>query len=832
MLSDKEIKKEFRVKAQKDPNKHYPVQTLKELGFERKQCSKCKNFFWSTKEGDVCGEPVCSGGFRFIQKPIAKHQLDYIEVWKKFSKTFKNFGYTPIDRYPVVSRWHPNCEFTIASITNFQPYVVSGEVAPPANPLVVPQLCLRFKDVSNVGLTGHNVLFSMLGQHTFVPPEKYDFNKYLMEIYIWLDKGLGIPKDELTFHEDSWAGSSFFGPALEFFSGGLEIGNQVYMQYEHFGTSYKELKIKVLDMGEGQERTAWFSNAAPTPYEITFPTVCKKLQNLTNLKTNKELIKKFVPYAGFLNLDEVEDINKAWQQVANKVGIGVGELKETTQPLAALYSIGEHSRALLVAITDGALPSNVGGGYNLRAVLRRTLSLIDKYNWDIYLPEVCEWHAEYLKPMYPELREKLEEVKKILDVERSKYEATKQKTKMVISKIISTDITEKKLLELYDSQGISPELVKEEASKLGKKVEVPADFYSKVTELHEIKTQELATSKEEGLPLNNVQETEALYFDDYKKTVFKAKVLKIIGNKVILDKTAFYPTSGGQIHDIGTLNNCEVTDIFKQGAVIIHELKEIPTFKEGSDVEGKIDLKRRVQLAQHHTATHIINAATRRILGSHINQAGAKKTVEKASLDVTHYQSITEEEIEKIEKEANRIVTEKIPIYKTFMPRNEAEKKYGMKIYQGGAVPGKKLRIVEIPEIDVECCAGTHLNNTSEAGSIKILKTTKIQDGVCRITFTAGEVAKATSKEEEKVVEEAANLLECNVKQVPGRAKELFEKWKDAVKKKREVRSTELISLEEYGGDVLEKTAELLQTQPEHIIKTISRFLKELKEKK
>src|SRR3989338_10938647 len=241
MLSDKEQKKQFKLIAQKNPEKHYPVKTLKELGFERKQCKNCKMFFWTTENQDHCGDPSCSGGFRFIGNSPAKNQLTYIEVWKKFSKIFSDFGYTPIDRYPVVSRWNPTTDFTIASIAAFQPYVVTGEVNPPANPLVIPQFCLRFGDIDNVGITGHNVGFVMMGQHAFVDPKEYDREKYFTEIYYWIKNGLGIPKNELTFHEDAWAGGGNFGSCLEFFSRGLEIGNQVYMEYEQTESSYKEL---------------------------------------------------------------------------------------------------------------------------------------------------------------------------------------------------------------------------------------------------------------------------------------------------------------------------------------------------------------------------------------------------------------------------------------------------------------------------------------------------------------------------------------------------------------------------------------------------------------
>ena len=233
-------------------------------------------------------------------------------------------------------------------------------------------------------------------------------------------------------------------------------------------------------------------------------------------------------------------------------------------------------------------------------------------------------------------------------------------------------------------------------------------------------------------------------------------------------------------------------------------------------------------MAQHHTSTHIIGAAARKVLGKHINQAGAKKTKEKGTLDITHYQSLTDEEVKSIEKEANNIVKSSTPVIKKFYPRTEAEKKFGMAIYQGGAVPGKRLRIVEIPGIDVQACGGTHLDNTSEAGTIKLIKSTKISDSIVRLEFTAGAAAHQEEKGERAILEESAKLLGCTVSQLPGRIEELFAKWKDAVKKKKQVDKTLRSTAEYRGDDVLKKISDTIKTQPEYVVKTIKRFLEEL----
>ena len=366
---------------------------------------------------------------------------------------------------------------------------------------------------------------------------------------------------------------------------------------------------------------------------------------------------------------------------------------------------------------------------------------------------------------------------------------------------------------------------------------MPENFYARVAELHAKQEQEHATKREEKLDLEGIPETKALYYYDYTKTKFKAKIVKFIDNKIILDHTYFYPTSGGQLHDTGTIAGEKVIDVFKQGGVIVHVLSGKHEFPEGEEVECGIDLDRRLQLAKHHTSTHIINAAARKVLGNHINQAGAKKDIDRATIDLTHYQSITDEELEKIEKEANKLVKESLTVHSSFLPRTEAEQTYGMTIYQGGAVPGKMLRIVNIDGVDVEACGGTHLKNTSEAGEIKILKAAKISDGIVRIYFTAGEAARKESRKEKEILEEASRLLSVKIERLPAKINELFEKWKFAKKaveknKKINLKELELTAKEEFKGNVLDKISETLKTQPEHVNKTIKRFLSELKEYK
>ncbi|MCK5016161.1 MAG: hypothetical protein KAS32_03735 [Candidatus Peribacteraceae bacterium] len=691
---------------------------------------------------------------------------------------FNKLGYKPIDRYPVVARWNPTMEYTNSSISAFQPYVISGEVEPPENPLVIPQFCLRFNDIDNVGITeSHNTGFVMIGQHMFVKPKDWNQNRVFNDIYTWLEKGICLDSSDIIFHEDAWAGGGNFGCCMEFFSRGCELGNQVYMLYEQTKTGHKELDIKVLDMGMGQERNAWFSQGCETIYDATFPTVVKKLLSKTGVNFDKDIMKKYIPHAAILNLDEVDNIDKAWQTVAKNVGLDVKELKNIIIPLSGVYSIGEHMRSVLFALSDGGLPSNVGGGYNLRMLIRRALLFKNKYGWDIDISDVCKWHTSYLKPIFPELSNNLDGISEILKVEEEKYVNTKKKSHAVIKSLIGSKVSEKQLLQLYDSQGVSPEMVRDEFEKKGKILKIPEDFYAKVSELHDKKTQLTETEKKNVIRIGEIDNTKILYYDDYSKVDFSATVLKVVDDFIILDKTAFYPTSGGQIHDTGNIDNNQVKDVFKQGSVIVHHMEKNHNIRKGCKVVGKIDFERRLKLAQQHTATHIINAAARHILGLHINQAGAKKTENKSHLDITHYRPLSGNEIKTIEEAANKMVKKSINIEKYLVTRREAERKFGMRIYQGGAVPGKIIRIVNIPNVDVEACGGTHLNNTSEVGKIKIIKTTKVQDGINRIEFTAGDEAGKLSSNDDLILKKIINSFRkiVNIKCNDSTAKQLRE---------------------------------------------------------
>ena len=175
--------------------------------------------------------------------------------------------------------------------------------------------------------------FVMIGQHMFVPPEDWSQERVFKDIKKWVNDGLGIVDEEITFHEDAWAGGGNFGPCMEFFSRGVEIGNQVYMLYEQTPEGPQELKLKVLDMGMGQERCAWFSLGTPTMYDATYGKLIEDLKKQAGIKYDKKLFNEYAKLSGVLNLDDIADLDTGRKMIAKQLGMNIKQLKEGIEPI-------------------------------------------------------------------------------------------------------------------------------------------------------------------------------------------------------------------------------------------------------------------------------------------------------------------------------------------------------------------------------------------------------------------------------------------------------------------------------------------------------------------
>ena len=755
-----ELKEEIKEEASENPEKFFAVDILREKGFTRGQCENCGMYFWSKDENrEVCGEPECSGGYTFINDSPTEKTFSHTESWELFSNFMQDRGYASIDRYPVIARWRDDVEFTGASIFPFQPHVVSGEAEPPAPELIVPQPSLRFNDVDNVGITGrHFTNFTMIGQACFQPPKKYDQDRYFRDMFDFTSKQLGIPEEKMIFHEESWGGGGNLGPCMECFVDGLELWNQVYMFYKQTPEGYEKLDLQVLDMGMGHERLTWISHGTETSYECVMPETLEKMKERTGLEIDQDTWEKFLPHSSELNVDEVEDIDEKWEEIAEKIDEDVEELKTEIKPTAGLYSVAEHTRALIFALADGKIPSNTGGGHNLRMIYRRAKDFIEKYDWDLDLKEVARWNAEELEPMFPELLASMEEIEEILEVEAEKYEASRSKGKKKLEKLDDQPSVER-MIELYESHGVSPEMMEEHGFK------VPEDFYMRLGD-----DEETVHEAEEEFDVEGLKETEKLYYRDQRYRECNAEVEAVRDEWIVLDRTVFYPEGGGQEPDKGQLEfgdeRYDVVDVQKQESIVLHKAPH-HDLEQGDTVKAEIRWERRKQLMQHHSTTHMVNGAARDILGNHINQAGAHKTIEKARLDLTHYEKLSREKLDEIEGLVQEIIQEDHDITAERLPKSKAEEEYGFRIYQGGAPPGNKVRLIKIDDIDIEACGGTHLSSTGEANDFYITGSNRIQDGVIRLQYKAGEAAKQYLSRIENRMEEISDKLDTDLESDP-----------------------------------------------------------------
>ncbi|UTY61423.1 MAG: alanine--tRNA ligase [Marine Group I thaumarchaeote] len=737
-MDKNQILKEFS----SDPDKYYNVKLFQEQGFVRKSCSKCGRFFWTLDSNRTLCPDDGTDTYSFIGEPPTSKRFDYTQAWKQVEEFFVKNNHTSVSRYPVVCRWRDDLYFTIASIVDFQRIMGSKVVFEfPANPLVVPQTCLRFKDLENVGVTGrHFSSFCMIGQHSVPNNQGYWKDECVDLDYRLLTDQFGIKKEEVVFVEDVWAGGGSFGPSLEYFVRGLELGNAVFTEFQGELGQHTTLDQRVIDMGAGLERFAWITMGTPTAYDCCFGPINEKLFNKIGIDSDSEILRKYFTEIA-KEIDNYDDLNQVRRLAIKNAGITDSQLTKMITPMEGMYLIADHLRTLIFAITDGALPSNVGGGYNLRMMLRRINATVSKLNLKLDIDDLIDTHIDYLKDTYPELDEKREDVKQILKIESARYEESKVHMKKKAEKIREKGTpTVDELITFYESDGITPEYLKE----VDAIAEVPSSFYSKLSDLHQSEKKKAITE----LPLEKLPETETLFYKD-DPMEFEAKVIKVFDDQVVLDKTSFYARGGGQEPDHGSIAGFEVVDVDKHADIIVHKLKG-GTPNEGDTVKCKVDATRRSNITKNHTSTHIINTSARSVLGSWVWQHSAFKDDDHARLDITHHSSLNDEQVKQIEDAANKMIKDNYPVKIEYFDRGTAEQQYGFRIYQGGVVPVKSVRIVSIEDKDIEACGGTHVKKTGDIELIKITKTKRIQDGVVRLEFVSGPNAFEYVKEQEE----------------------------------------------------------------------------------
>ncbi|MDR1992719.1 MAG: alanine--tRNA ligase [Nitrososphaerota archaeon] len=793
------------------PAEAYQLPFFKQEGFIRKHCPKCNEYFWTQNQSqETCGESGSDecGYYSFLGNPATNRKFALPEMREAFLSFFEKNGHTRIKPYPVVARWRKDIYLTHASIIDFQPYVTEGIAPPPANPLVISQPSIRLTDISNTGPTfgRHLTIFEMGGAHAFNTTEK--------EIY-WKDdtvrfhqrfatEVLGIPSEEVIYKEGVWIGGGNAGPDVECIVRGLEVGTLVFMQYKVVGEEFVQLPIRTVDTGYGIDRFTWISQGTPSLFQAIYGRLHEKVLSMAGINSldNKFLL-RIAKYSGLVSVDKRANRMVARKRVSELTGIDLATLERVLVPIENAWAVLDHTKTLSFMLSEGVVPSNIQEGYLARLLFRRVYRLMRILNIQpASLYDIIEMQATHWAKEFPHIKEMQPEIIEMLKVEEEKFKDTLQRGEGLVSRIAAdlktrgeNKLSEDKLAELYDSQGLPPEIVKQVAEKADIKVLVPENFYALIANRHmqaTKPTEEQETKAEETLEkaTQHLGATEQLYYVDVYKKEFIAQVQKIInGVYVVLNQTYFYPEGGGQPNDLGALTvegvDYEVVDVQKIGKVIVHKLKTSVAFKEGAMVEGKIDWARRYQLMKSHTVTHLINGAARRVLGEHVWQSGTQKGLETSRLDISHYRRLSQREVQEIEVLANQAIAANMEVRTQWYPRNEAEARYGFRLYQGGAVPGRDIRVVQTGEWDVEACAGTHLSSTGEVGFVKIVYTERVQDGVERLGYAVGLRALAVVQQQEALLAKVSEVLNAPLDKLDKTAEKVIKELKEVQLEKR-----------------------------------------------
>src|SRR4030042_4111690 len=554
--------------------------------YTRKKCEKCGDFYWTLdKSSELCGDQPCIP-FSFIGKPFGKKPLTLSEVRESFLSFFEKNNHSRLcypetgERCPVIARWRSDIYLTIASIADFQPHVTSGEIPPPANPLVISQPCIRLNDLEEVGISGrHLTIFEMMGHHAF--------NKNIDEIYFkedtvrlcdeYFTKVIGITKEKINYKEQLWFGGGNAGPCLEVLAGGLEIATLVFMNmvedpegsFEIDSSKYSPNPLNIVDTGYGLERFAWCTQGTKTVYDTVFPEMVKWI--VKNAKDKSDM--------------------------------------------QSIYSLADHSKCLSFMLGDGIVPSNIKAGYLARLIIRRSLRFIENIKINSSLTDLVYMQLDLLEKEFPSLNKNRKQIGEILDIETERYTETLTKGENLVKRILKEKqkIDANELIILYDTHGMPPDIVKNIVKNHGVEIDIPKNFESMVAELH---SHEEKIEEKQEIKID-LPKTEQLYYKDHYTKEFDAKVLWKNNNKIILDKTAFYPEGGGQPADTGHFlnngNKLMVQSVIKEGDAIIHLING--DLDLGDKIHGVIDWEHRYTLMKHHTGTHLVKSALRNLLG-------------------------------------------------------------------------------------------------------------------------------------------------------------------------------------------------------------------------
>ena len=744
------------------------------------------------------------------------------ELREKYLSFFESKGHLRLPSFSLVPQGDKSLLLINAGMAPLKKYF-TGELTPPRTRVTTCQKCIRTPDIERVGITArHGTFFEMLGNFSFGDYFKHEATAWAWEfctkvlempadkIYIsvyqdddeaydiWT-KELGVSPDHMVRlgkEDNFWEhGAGPCGPCSElYFDRGekygcgsptcgvgcdcdryVEFWNLVFTQFDNDGNNnYTRLKSCNIDTGMGLERLACIMQGVDNLFEVdTVQNIMKHIMQIAGVKYHE---------------DEKKDVS--------------------------LRVITDHIRSTTFMIGDGVMPSNEGRGYVLRRLLRRAARHGRLLGIDgTFLYKVCETVIKENATAYPNLVEKHDLIVKVIKAEEESFNKTIDTGLNLLENIIAQ--SDSKVLsgadafKLQDTFGFPIDLTKELLEERGMSVDI--DEYdrlyaqSRAAARAARKDAGAQAWKDSNVSFKDVGATEFVGYTDYS---CDAEIKAIVTNGerdefatadsevvVVLDKTPFYGESGGQAGDTGVIKTdnatLEVTATGKTpDGVVLHIARFISgdSIALGDKVHAQIDVEKREATRRNHTAAHLLQAALRKHLGSHVEQAGQLVNSEEMRFDFTHFSALSGDELKAIEREVNEVILKGIPVETREMPIEEAKKLGAMALF--GEKYGDVVRVVSAGDFSVELCGGTHAGNTAKLGLFKIVSESSVAAGIRRITAVTGFGVLKHIENDERIMQSAAAAMKLgNVAELDKRAATLAAEVKAKDRELAELRS-------------------------------------------
>ena len=734
------------------------------------------------------------------------------DLREKFLSFFESKGHLRLNSFPLVPHNDNSLLLINSGMAPMKPYF-TGQEEPPRRRVATCQKCIRTPDLERVGKTArHGTYFEMLGNFSFGDYFKKESLSWSWEFFTEV---LKIPADLLwaTIYEnddeayDIWVndigvdpshivrlgkednfwehGTGPCGPCSEIhFDRGpaygcgkpdckpgcdcdryMEIWNNVFSQFNNDGQgNYTELAQKNIDTGMGLERLACVMQ-------------------------------------GVDNMFEVDTVRRILDHVCQISGKTYGKDADTD---VSIRIITDHIRSSTFMISDGVQPSNEGRGYVLRRIIRRAcrngkLLGINRP----FLAELCETVIAENVAGYPELAEKHDYIIKVLTLEESRFDATIDAGLNILSDLIRSAVKEgtdtisgEEVFKLYDTFGFPPDLTREIAAESN--LALDEETFARLMREQKERARNArgnisGWSDSEADLISDLPKTDFTGYTDYRSP---AKILAILTDEgrvdsvsegdctLILDRTPFYGEGGGQVGDTGTIyadaNLLNVTDTKKKDGIYLHLCTVVGgSFSVGDEVMADIVDTRRESIRRNHSACHLLQAALRTVLGTHVEQSGSYVDDSRLRFDFTHFAALTEEELVKVERLVNMNILAGNPITTEVTDIETARKKGATALF--GEKYGTEVRMVSMGSFSCELCGGTHMDNTAKLGLFKILGESSVAAGIRRIEATTGFGVMQFIDEREALISETAKELKCpNTADLAKRAAQLTGELREA----------------------------------------------------